>query len=143
MSPVIRPESAARARDRILGAIAYTLRVGAGDPTADPAERRDMLAFVALALRQLSHSVEDTAGAWERRGYWVKADKFRQEWGWADKAARELQLALGRQDLAGAGTLATSIASHLGRARTPARLKTTRPWHDAWVQLVDAEGGKA
>ncbi len=143
MSPVIRPESAARARGRILGAIAYTLRVGAGDPTANPTERRDMLAFVALALRQLSQSVEDTAGAWERRGYWVKADKFRQEWGWADDVARELRLVLGNGDETGAAMLASSIASHLGRARIPSKLKMTKPWQDAWARLANEEGGKS
>ena len=143
MSPVIRPESAARARGRILGAIAYTLRVGASNPTANSAERRDMLAFVALALRQLSQSVEDTAGAWERRGYWVKADKFRQEWRWADEVARELRLVLAKGDLTRAATLAGSIASHLGRADVPSRLKKTSPWQDAWARLVDEEGGKS
>lgn len=143
MSPVIRPESAARARDRILGAIAYTLRAGAGNTTADASERRDMLAFVALALKQLSQSVEDTAGAWERRGYWVKADKFRQEWRWSEDAARELRLVLGNGDLASAASLVSSVASHLGRAKIPAKLNKSSPWKDAWAQLTSEEGGKS
>lgn len=137
MSPVIRPESAARARDRILGAIAFTLRVAASDTSAHSVERRDMLAFVALALTQLSQSVEETSNAWERRGYWVKADKFRLEWGWADRVARELRAALSKDDMAIAGPLASGIAGHLSRAKIPARLAGTKPWQDAWALLVE------
>jgi hypothetical protein len=142
MSPLIRPESAARARDRIMGAIAFTLRVGASDTNAKPAEQRDMLAFVALALAQLSQSVEETSSAWERRGYWVKADKFRLEWAWADKTARELRAALSREDMASAGSVASGIAGHLGRAKIPVRLTKSKPWKDAWAQLVE-EGRRA
>ena len=44
---------------------------------------KDLVAFVILALREIAAGIEKSVTAWEKRGYWVKADKYRMDWEWS------------------------------------------------------------
>ncbi len=129
MSRVVRAVPAARERQALLQAIAAALEAL---PAADAAERRDVVAFAALALERLAQSVEATAGAWERRGYWVKADHFRSDWAWLAPLRQELAACLARRDWSGAAVPLGKMQPHLGGI-TPSRKKAAKkPWDGAW-----------
>ena len=49
----------------------------------------DLVAFIALALLEIDANIEKTVAPWEKRDYWVKADRFRMQWGWARGAGRK------------------------------------------------------
>jgi len=53
-------------------------------------EVKDMTAALVYALRGIAESVEVTTDAWEKRDYYVKADRFRLEWEWVTPAAQRL-----------------------------------------------------
>ena len=53
------------------------------------------------SLRRLSNSVEETAHAWEERGYWTKADSFRREWAWLEPTLGEFESAMEQERPAG------------------------------------------
>ena len=38
---------------------------------------------MVLALEEIAVSIDVSVQAWEKRDYWVKADRFRMEWEWA------------------------------------------------------------
>src|SRR5687768_14532317 len=52
---------------------------------------RDMVAMIVLCLREVDDTIVETIEAWEKRGYWQKADKFQVEWMWAEAAAKRLE----------------------------------------------------
>ncbi len=104
----------------------------AARPGLDEAEQHDVLAFAALALEKLQQSVEATAGAWERRGYWVKADRFRMEWDWLGPAHQELDDCLARRDWSGAWTAAGKFTGNLGGLEPKRGKAPERPWAGAW-----------
>jgi hypothetical protein len=52
---------------------------------------RDKAAFICLSLIEIEKSIDDTARAWEKRDYWLKADMFRKDWGWVNKISTSLQ----------------------------------------------------
>jgi len=54
-------------------------------------EGLDLIAFIIIALIQINKTVEQSATAWEKRNYWIKADKFRLEWVWAIQYANTLE----------------------------------------------------
>lgn len=54
-------------------------------------EAQDMAATIVLTLRELHAGVQQTAAAWEKRGYWIKAERFVREWTWAPEAAYNLE----------------------------------------------------
>jgi hypothetical protein len=54
-------------------------------------EAKDLAAALVLALRGIAASVEVTVNAWEKRDYYLKADRFRLEWEWVAPAAQRLE----------------------------------------------------
>jgi hypothetical protein len=133
LSRVIRIESASRTRERILQGIGAALRYGASaEATAD--NQRDILAFLSLSLDELCRSVDETAQAWEKRGYWLKADRFRLDWRWAERVGGSMRAALELPDLDQARQCGIELASHLRNVRVPASWAQLRPWAGAWVK---------
>ena len=61
-------------------------------------ETKDMAAALVFALRGIAETVETTVAAWEKRDYYLKADRFRLDWEWVTPAAERLYdiVALGR-----------------------------------------------
>jgi len=57
-------------------------------------ESKDLVALIVYALRGIAQGVDQSARAWEKRDYFVKADKFRMEWAWAEKYANRLEMIL-------------------------------------------------
>jgi hypothetical protein len=86
-------------RHKLRRTIAEALRRLATKPVFDR-ESLDLSALIVFSLRRLEEGVEQTATAWEKRDYWLKADRFRREWEWIDQTVYELETALllGPQD---------------------------------------------
>lgn len=139
MSRVLRTESATRTRELLLQAVAVALR-GLVASSISEAQLRDRLAFTALALDQIALSANQTCAAWEKRGYWVKADRFRAEWNWLDQPRLELGRALDAGDLTRAAGLAAGLLVRLAGVHIPVRLRQTHPWEGAWSTWCDRPG---
>ena len=99
MSRIIVTESVGQQRHKLRRTIAEALRRLATKPALDQ-ESLDLAALIVFSLRRLEQGVEQTATAWEKRDYYLKADRFRREWEWLDKTtyALETALLLGPQD---------------------------------------------
>ena len=39
--------------------------------------------MLVYSLRAIDGTIEESVQAWEKRGYWKKADDFQQKWWWA------------------------------------------------------------
>jgi hypothetical protein len=55
-------------------------------------ESKDLVALIVYSLRKIADGIDQSARAWEKRDYFVKADKFRMEWAWAEKYANRLEM---------------------------------------------------
>ena len=131
MSRVIRIQAAHRGRQQILQAMALAIRAAASSQTGS-SDERDILAFLEACLAELSRSADETATAWEKRSYWLKADRFRQDWLWTETIGRCLRQALTAADFERARTCGMELATHLHHVRAPASRLQSRPWAGAW-----------
>jgi hypothetical protein len=129
---IVRTESGATRRQRILSAMAQALRAVAQRSDVSDGETREVLAFLALSLSELSESVEETAAAWERREYWLKADRFRLEWAPIQAVYGRLDLALRAGDLSQARSSGTDLARLLAEKRLRPLKSSSTPWRGAW-----------
>jgi hypothetical protein len=131
LSRIIKPQSASSLRKKIMQTLAHSLNWAARSQ-GDQSDIKEVAAYIILGLRQISESVDQTATAWEKRDYWLKADRFRLDWIWADHSLRRLEAALQTEDwgelMAGFGELAGFI-SHM---KVPKKLETTQPWDGAY-----------
>jgi len=92
-------DTPAKRRHAHLRSCAEVLRILAQRPQlADglyDTEARDMVAFVVFNLRGLHETIEQSAQAWDDRGYWKKSEGLRERYRWSRIASTELeQLAL-------------------------------------------------
>jgi hypothetical protein len=138
MSRIINPDSVGKERTQLTKGIVLSIRELAKQ--SDPgAESRDMAAFIALALAIISEGIDVSVAAWEKRGYWVKADKFRMEWLWADQYATKMRTAVLADDWASVALIMTQTAQKLGKVTIPAGHRLGRPWVGAYKQLLNRE----
>ena len=54
-------------------------------------EAKDMAATLVFALRSIAETIEGSTEAWEKRNYYLKADRFRRQWDWVPLFANRLQ----------------------------------------------------
>jgi hypothetical protein len=54
-------------------------------------EVKDMAATLVYCFREIAAGIESSAQAWEKRDYWVKAERFRTKWLWPSEAEADLQ----------------------------------------------------
>jgi hypothetical protein len=93
LTRIIATESVGQQRHNLRRTIAEALRRLATKQTFDQ-ESLDLAALIVFSLRRLEQGVDQTATAWEKRDYYLKADRFRLEWEWLDDTAYALETAL-------------------------------------------------
>lgn len=135
MSRVINPNSAGKERASLRKGIALAIRSLALSTDIDN-ESRDIVAFIILGLDAIAATVENTVVAWEKRDYWVKADKFRAEWSWAGTLAALLREALLKDDWDSVPKVASQIAWRLSDVTISPKHRLDRPWQGAYQRLI-------
>jgi hypothetical protein len=135
MSRVINPDSAGKERTRMTRGVVIAVRELARRTQPDETAR-DLAAFFALALRAISETIDVSVAAWEKRGYWVKADRFRMEWLWSGQVAEKMRTALLNQDWSSVAALSARVASKLGRVKVSEHHRLGTPWVGAWEKLT-------
>jgi len=131
---IINPESAGKERTQLTKGIVLAIRELAKQ-TDTGVESRDMAAFISIALTQISAGIDISVAAWEKRGYWVKADRFRMEWLWAGIYADKMRAALMTDDWATVAVTMAQVAQKLVKVDVPAGHRLGKPWIGAWKLL--------
>ena len=90
MSRVINLNSPGKIRARNMRSIAEILRRISKKSAVDE-EAKDMAATLVFLLREIHAGVITSIEAWEKRGYWMKADRFIREWEWTKIGAYDLE----------------------------------------------------
>ena len=127
MSRVINPDSVGKQRTQLTKAIVLAVRELArqSDVTA---ETRDLAAFIAIALQIIADGIDVSVTAWEKRDYWVKADKFRMEWTWAGQIAEKMRASVLSEEWAAVATLSAQIAQKLAKVQVSENHRLGKPW---------------
>jgi hypothetical protein len=135
VSRVINPDSVGKERTRLVKSIVLCIRELAKQVQVT-SETKDMAAFIALALQSISDGVDVSVAAWEKRDYWVKADKFRMEWIWTGQFADKMKTAVLTDDWATIAPLIPQIASKLNKVEVSNNHRLGRPWENAYTLLA-------
>ncbi|MBI5942857.1 MAG: hypothetical protein HY864_00690 [Chloroflexi bacterium] len=135
MSRVINPDSVGKERTRLTKGIVLCIRELAKQTAVTP-ESKDLAAYIALALQSISEGIDASVAAWEKRDYWVKADKFRMEWMWAGQSAAKMKTAVLTDDWAAVAMLMPQIASRFGKIIVSDNHRLGKPWVGAYTLLA-------
>jgi hypothetical protein len=144
MSRVINPDSAGKERTRLTKAILISIRELArqNDPStssgqAQIAAARDLAAFIAMALKTIAEGIDVSVAAWEKRDYWVKADRFRMEWAWTSPVGEKMKTAVLQEDWGNIAMLSAQIAQKLQKVKISENHRMGTPWAGAYKQLQE------
>lgn len=134
MSRVINPEGAGKERSRLVKSIVLSMRelLRQSEPNA---QSRDLVAYIALALLKISETVESSVVAWEKKGYWVKADRFRMDWAWTERLGNQMRHAIFADDWGAIAMLVAQLGGKLNHVEVSPRNRLGTPWVGAFDQL--------
>jgi hypothetical protein len=130
VTQIIKTSTPGKERDQLSKAIVITIRAFMRQGKPDH-ETNDMVAFVILALKEISSGIDQSVAAWEKRGYWVKADKYRLDWQWAGKMADKLKRAFSEDDWENIAELLIDTMTHFSNIKVSDRHRMGRPWVNA------------
>jgi len=91
-------------------------------------ETQDLLTFIILSLDSITKSVERSVYAWEKRDYWLKADRFRMDWSWAGDCSKSLRIAYKNDDLGSITKTIAEIGRKLDNVKVSDRNRIGTPW---------------
>ena len=138
MGRLINPESAGKERTQLTKAIVLAVRELAKQADVNN-DAKDLAAFIALALKSISEGIDISVVAWEKRGYWVKADRFRMEWMWTGQIADKMKVAIFTDDWGTIAMLMPQIAQKLSKIVVSDHHRLGKPWVGAFNQLTTRE----
>ena len=138
MNRVISTDSPGKVRNHHRRTIAEALRRVSQKSDIDD-EAKDLAALIVYSLQGISETVDRTIDAWERRDYYMKAERFREKWRWLDPLTDELIGVIyeGRW-----GQLSTALASLLPYfADVKIKQMTRKPmlWQGAYERFMEGE----
>lgn len=138
MSRIINVNDPTKIRNRNRRSIAEILRHLSQKPDIDT-EAKDMVATLVYLLREISEGVEKSAAAWEKRDYWMKAERFMRDWEWTKETAVNIEDVI-RHD---AWDLLPELMADLFPQFIDIQLKTmTRKsdlWHGNYKRLLEED----
>jgi len=135
LSRVINPEGAGKERSRLVKSIVLAMRELMRQSEPDQ-HSRDLAAYIALALLEISKTIEPSVAAWEKKGYWVKADRFRMEWIWTERTGNQLREAVLKDDWASIAMIVAQLGGKFNSVEVSPRHRLGTPWVGAYERLV-------
>jgi hypothetical protein len=136
LSRVINPDSARKRRTQLTRAIVLAIRELMKQPEPN-AQAHDLAAFMTLALEEIAETIDVSVQAWEKRDYWVKADRFRMEWEWAGELGRAMRTALQSEEWGKIAVTTAKIAQKLNKITIPERNRIGQPWVGAFSRFLE------
>lgn len=141
MGRVINTEGSGQERTRLTKAVVLAIRelMRQGETNE---KTYDLSAFIVLALKEIAATIDTSVAAWEKRGYWVKADRFRMDWAWAESLSEKMKTAVLAEDWPEVAQTSIRIAGKLGDVKVSERHRLGTPWVGAWERLQKQVDGK-
>lgn len=135
MSRVINLNSPGKERSWFRRTIAESLRRLMSKPDLD-AEARDLAALIVFSLRGISETVERTVEAWEKRNYYLKADRFQLEWEWADQMADRMTATIKSGEWAQLPLLLAELMPHFADIKVARLTRSPEVWSGSYRRLM-------
>ncbi len=142
MGRVIHIETPTQLRNRHRRTIAEILRRLMGKPTLD-IESRDMAATLVFLLREIHEGVEQSARAWEKRDYWMKAERFLREWEWAMEMAANIEDVIRHDALDLLPDLLAELFPYFADIQVKSMTRKPSEWQGNYGRLLAEPPGKS
>lgn len=134
MAQYINPETGGKVRAKLCKTIVLAIRQ-LMKQTAVTDETKDLAAYIVISLQEIQQTIEDSVAAWEKRGYWVKADRYRMEWLWANAYGNQLLDILKKEQWDQFAPLSVMVMQKLDNIKVSDNHRMGSPWVGSWRRL--------
>lgn len=134
MGRVINLENSGKERNKLTKSIVKAIRELMNQQATDLLTH-DLAAFIALSLEDIHQTVDVSVLAWEKRGYWLKADRFRLDWEWSEQYGKQMREAVLSEDWASIANLSAKVAQKLSKIQIAAKNRIGEPWIGSWDKI--------
>ena len=135
MSRVINSESAGKDRTRLTKVVVIAIRELLRQK--EPSDlSRDLIACILMSLDGIYETVDASVEAWEKRGYWLKADRFRMDWQWTKLVADQMRPMGLSENYGELIPLMVQVLQSLDSVKVSENHRLGTPWTGAWKELT-------
>ena len=135
MGRIIKTGSAGKDRLLLEKGIVIAIRELSKQTSTDNTTR-DLVAYIAISLIAIGNTIDESVSAWEKRGYWVKADKYRMEWSWSTRMGEDLKNAVIKDDWGNIAQITAQVTQKMSKVNVSPRNRLGTPWVGSWERLI-------
>jgi len=99
-------------------------------------QTKDMVAMIVFCLRGVDATVEESIRAWEKRGYWKKADDFQQKWWWSSLMADAIEKLLRDGNWDQIPEIMIKLYPHFADIQVNRMTRDPADWDGAYLKLL-------
>lgn len=129
MSKIVHLDSPSRERLLLMRYGAITMRT-LGQQQAVNEQTQLLTTFLIEILDRIMVNIDKSCAAWEKRDYWIKADRFRREWEWTRVSADALRLINQRKTWDDLPSIIGKIFPRFVSISIPKKMLLEKPWED-------------
>ncbi|HYO87195.1 MAG TPA: hypothetical protein VER79_01035 [Candidatus Limnocylindrales bacterium] len=135
MGRVINTDGAGQQRSYYMRTAAELLRRLSQKETLDT-DAKDMLAKLVFCFRDIEAGIDQSATAWEKRDYYLKADELRRRWDWTSPAASELEAVLAEERWNDVPAMMAKLFPHFSDVTVTKFMRKEKEWAGAYPRLM-------
>ena len=141
MSRVINTDSPGKRRNQARRSTAEIIRY-LSRKTAIDDEARDMAAELVYLLREMKATVDESVIAWEKRGYWLKSERFLRDWEWIPELAANVEDVVRNQAWDLLPELMGDLALHFDDIKIKTFTRKPDQWQGTFKRLISEPPGE-
>ncbi|MBC7812762.1 MAG: hypothetical protein H7175_16525 [Burkholderiales bacterium] len=135
MGRIINTDGAGKRRSQNMRSAAEILRRLSQKTEIDD-EVKDMVSMLVFCFRDIDESIQESAVAWEKRDYWVKAEEFRQRWSWAGDMADSLQVIVYQEDWSRMPIMMAKLLPRVADIKITKLTRKESLWQGSYTRLL-------
>lgn len=141
MSRVINTDSPGKRRSQARRSTAEIIRYLSRKSAMDD-EARDMAAELVYLLREIKATVDESVVAWEKRGYWLKSERFLRDWEWIPELAANVEDVVRNQAWDLLPELVVDLAPHFDDIKIKSYTRKPDQWQGTFQRLMSEPPGE-
>jgi len=135
MSRVISIDGPGKVRSRHRRTIAEALRRLSQKSQLDD-EAKDLAALIVFSLYGMADTVDQTTDAWEKREYFMKAERFREQWRWLEPISDELSGVIHKGGWDQLPSVLAGLIPHFADIRIKQMTRKPTLWQGAYERFM-------
>jgi len=136
MSRIISTQNPGKLRNQHRRTVAEALRRLSQKRQLD-GEAKDLAALIVYAMHGIADTIDQAIEAWEKRDYYMKAERFREKWRWLEPAADELSAVIYEERWDDLPAILAQLMPHFADVTVKKWTRQPSLWKGAYQRFIE------